>query len=644
FGDTWNGNTVTVTVNGVSTDYTCSNNFTTIFNLTIPNGATVTVTFNANGGFVNECQYTLVDGNGVTIVTQGPNLPGVVVDNFVAACVPDFVYDWTPPGSVTNPAIADPILNVSGQETLIFTTYPLGHPLCATSDTIVVNVSATPYPGMDSTIQICSSAAPFDLFPFLGVGASPNGTWIDANGSTVAMPYDPGTMPVGVYTHYVDSNGCVDQANITILEIITDITNTAVTDVLCNGGADGNIVVVGNNISEYTVNGGAVIQAVSPFVISNLIAGNYTIVVYSNDGCSATEIVVVGEPVLLTLSVLGTDASCFGVCDGTVQITPAGGTGPFTYTWPATGLVGDQNGAGSLICAGLYDVTVTDMNLCVAQVQFPVTEPADVSPSILGDVLNGCFPHTVVFTNTTQSNNILTTEVDFGDGSTEIFNGVIDFDHTYDTPGLFDVTVTIITNSGCEYILDYISLVEVFANPNPNFVVSPDFVSMLEPQVGFINQSSSDVVSWSWDMPNATPASSTSENVTQVVYPFDAPGQYPVTLIVTNDNGCIDSITKYVTIVNDVLLFAPNAFTPDGDEFNQTWQIHISGIDIHDFDLLLFNRWGQLIWESHDSSVGWDGTYNGKIVPDGTYNWQLRCADSVNDDKYTFEGHVTIIK
>lgn len=643
FGDTWNGNTLTITINGVSTNYTCSNNLIQIENLIIPNGATVTVIFNANGGFINECSYTLVDGNGVTIVSQGPNLAGATVDNFVATCVPDFVYEWSPSGSVSDSTIADPILIVSGQETLTFTTYPLGHPLCATTDTIVVSISATPYPGNDSIIEICSSTAPFDLFPFLGSGASVNGSWFDDLGNPVTMPYDPALLPTGDYTYVVDSNGCVDQAMITINEIITDITNSTTTEVFCNGGSNGSITITGNNFIEYTIDGGASIAATSPFTITGLAAGNYTIDVYSLDGCSAQEIVIVSEPTAITFIEAVTSASCFSFCDGTVQITPSGGVGPYSYTWTA-GVVGDQNGNGAAICAGIYDVTVTDANLCSSQIQFEVTEPAGVSPSIMGDVLSGCFPHQVNFTNTTPGNNILTTEVDFGDGSTLSVNGTLPVHHLYQDPGLYDVTIVVTTNDGCVFTVVYTNLINIYNSPNANFTVNPNFVSMLEPEVGLINQSSNDVVSWSWEITSGFPSTSTSENVIGVLYPFDSPGQYPVTLHVINANGCTDSITKYVTIINDVLLFAPNTFTPDGDEFNQTWEVHISGIDIYDFDLLLFNRWGEVIWESHDPSIGWDGTYNGKMVQDGTYNWQLRCSDIVNDNKYTFEGSVNVIK
>jgi gliding motility-associated-like protein len=99
-----------------------------------------------------------------------------------------------------------------------------------------------------------------------------------------------------------------------------------------------------------------------------------------------------------------------------------------------------------------------------------------------------------------------------------------------------------------------------------------------------------------------------------------------------------------VIVLPEVLLYAPNTFTPDDDEFNQDWGIYISGVDIYDFELLIFNRWGQIIWESHDPSATWDGTYNGEYVQQGTYTWTIEAKDLVNDNKYEFNGFINVLK
>src|SRR5690606_39434278 len=69
-----------------------------------------------------------------------------------------------------------------------------------------------------------------------------------------------------------------------------------------------------------------------------------------------------------------------------------------------------------------------------------------------------------------------------------------------------------------------------------------------------------------------------------------------------------------------------------GDEFNQTWKISLKGTDVFGFNLQIFNRWGEPIWESNDPSIGWDGTYNGKVVPTGTYVWRASMKNK-NDDE-----------
>lgn len=644
FGDGWNGNTVTVTVNGVSTNYGMPTGSNATFPISVPSGMTVTVTFNANGAFVNECQYSVVDGGGTTVFTQGPNLAGVTTNTFIPACTPDFVFDWSPPGSLNDPAIIDPLMTVTGQETLLLSVYPIGHPLCVVTDDITITLAGTPDPGVDAAVSFCSSANPIDLLPFLGPTADQTGTWQDPNGNPIVMPYDPATMPIGDYKYVVDISGCKDSSVVSVSEIITEITSITATNISCNGLTDGMIDFSGNNFIQYTVNGGGPILSGSPVNISGLSAGPYTIEVQSADGCTDIETITIIEPALLTLAVNTTDATCFGLCDGQSQITPSGGTAPFNYLWNQ-GVVGNQAGNANAICAGVYSVDVMDSRGCTAVANYTIAQPVDITPGLMPDTTSGCFPHQVDFVNTSLSPDIISTQVDFGDGTTATFVGLNPFEHTFAAPGTYTVTMTVTTVNGCQYTQVYTNLIVVHNAPNANFFVNPDFVSMLEPTVNLYDQSSNDVVSWNWTIVDAvTPVTASTENVLNVRFPVDVPGLYPVTLEVVNAFGCIDSISRYVTIVNDVILYAPNTFTPDDDEFNQAWEFHISGIDIYDFSLRIFNRWGEVIWESNDPSVSWDGTYNGKIVQDGTYTWYMECADAENDKRYNFQGHINVIR
>jgi gliding motility-associated-like protein len=94
-----------------------------------------------------------------------------------------------------------------------------------------------------------------------------------------------------------------------------------------------------------------------------------------------------------------------------------------------------------------------------------------------------------------------------------------------------------------------------------------------------------------------------------------------------------------------LLYFIPNTFTPDNDQYNQYFKpVFTSGFDPFDYNLKIFNRWGEIIWESNDPEVGWDGTYNGKLVQDGTYSWKIEFKTNNSDERKMIHGHVNIMK
>ena len=165
---------------------------------------------------------------------------------------------------------------------------------------------------------------------------------------------------------------------------------------------------------------------------------------------------------------------------------------------------------------------------------------------------------------------------------------------------------------------------------------------MFNTTVNFVNYSFNGH-SYQWFFPGAYPSQSTQTNV-QVMYPDGETGIYDVMLITTSELGCVDTLEHELIVFPEVLIYAPNSFTPDDDEFNQDWRVYMEGIDVYDFELLIFDRWGEVVWESHDVTVAWDGTYNGRPLPSGAYTWVIRTKDMLNDDKYTYNGHVNILR
>lgn len=128
-------------------------------------------------------------------------------------------------------------------------------------------------------------------------------------------------------------------------------------------------------------------------------------------------------------------------------------------------------------------------------------------------------------------------------------------------------------------------------------------------------------------------------------YPSIGGKEYIVDLIASNEFGCLDSAQTTIMIEEDVLYFVPNTFTPDGDAFNQDFKpVFVSGLDIYDYHLMIFNRWGEMLFESYDVTQGWYGTYGGKLVDDGTYVWSLDFGETKSDQRHVVKGHVNLIK
>ncbi|MNU48414.1 PKD domain protein [compost metagenome] len=505
-----------------------------------------------------------------------------------------------------------------------------------------------PNPGTNNTLSICPQGTPANLFPLLGAGVSVNGTWTNSAGAAVTMPYNPVTMNPGAYTYTVDSNGCVASAIITVTEINPTVTAVP-TDATCPGMSNGSVALTATNATEYSLDGGPNTPIPTPFVVNGLAAGSYQIMVFNTGGCSDDVDFTINEPIA-SASLITSISSDLVACSGdisTITATGSGGSLPYTFTWfTNSGIVG--TGATINVTPNQttqYGVILTEACGSMPDTAFvTIAVPQPLIPILTPDDAEGCFPHPVVFSNNTVGPGmIVTNTIDFGDGTPTITTNALDIcSHVYALPGTYTVSITSVSDNGCVYSNTFTNMI-VVDGPTANFHISPNPTTIFEPNVMLNNSSSTDVVNYSWLIQGGAPATSSLENV-NVDFPEGIVGNYNVTLIVTNANGCVDSITKIVQVLSDVILYAPNTFTPDGDELNQMWFLHIDGIDIYQFGLKIFNRWGEVIWESHDPKAAWDGTYQGEIVPYGAYSWILETREIISDKKYTFNGHINVIR
>ncbi|MGV3631066.1 MAG: PKD domain-containing protein [Bacteroidota bacterium] len=649
FGDGWNGNNLIVSVNGVQVNsFTMDDGDFVSYTFPVSFGDEITLEFDGMGSFLSECSYEILNcaNDQIFQSTSPPSMTPEVI--MVGPFTYPVSFEWSPAELFGNQANSpNPELFITDDMTASVNVYPTGHPLCAESASISITILPDSYIGADSTVTICQTTTPENLFIYLGPGANPNGSWVGPDGLPVTMPLDPVSMPQGEYIYTVSENGCVGHATVTVIKASPTIISVVPTDADCVNAFNGSALVTAQTFSTYALNGGPHIPAQSPFTIPNLGEGNYSLVLYGTSmECNASTTFSIDDPDSLDI-VFITDTTT--ICNGAsavLTVDATGGSSPYIYTWTLNGgLVSNQQ-----------TVTVTPQlpynNYCVTLTEecnsTSVTRCTVVKfePNIIPELTTNhdvCLGDSSLFMNITNSPDVLTSLVWFGDGDSLLTMGLNPFAHLYDAEGVYNVSIMTASVNGCIYNNFYSNFARVHHVPDANFMASPDILTTFEPSADLINISSQDAIYFKWYMPGSLTDTSSAEGP-HVQYPLSVPGEYPVKLVVTNYYGCSDSIVKIIKVEDVLTIYVPNTFTPNGDEFNNTWMIALNGIDIYNFKLTVFNRWGQLIFESHDPSIGWDGTYNNQLVQSGLYQWRMEGIESLTDTPFERFGYVNIFR
>lgn len=485
------------------------------------------------------------------------------------------------------------------------------------------------------------------MFTLISNNPQTGGTWRNPQGQVITMPFNPATMPSGNYTYTIGANDCQDQAIVVVNITDTEITNHVIVNSNCNSMPTGSITITGTAIDFYSLDGGPQIATTSPFTLPNLLAGDYVVDVFSTGGCTDQLTFSITQPDPLVITFISPDTLICKEETATLTVTGIGGSSAYSYSWALNGTnVGNTQSITVAPGPGSHNYCVTLSEACGSPVVTECTNvfvEEEIIPALLPDFPEGCEAHSVIFENLSNG-SLDSVFISFGDGTQDtIIIGNGPFGHTYQSHGVYTVDMEIISTLGCFYERTFADFIVVHPTPEANFHASPNPVSMFDPTVHFTDISIGNIAIYQWDLTGAVPSYSNLESP-KVTYPVGETGVYPVTLYVTTEHGCVDSITKNVEVINDVMLFAPNTFTPDGDEFNQNWNVHIQGIDIYSFHLQIFNRWGEMVFESHDENIGWDGTYRGNVVQSGSYTWKISARDLHNDNKYTFNGHLNLLR
>jgi gliding motility-associated-like protein len=262
--------------------------------------------------------------------------------------------------------------------------------------------------------------------------------------------------------------------------------------------------------------------------------------------------------------------------------------------------------------------------------------------SFFGDELSGCEPLTVNFTNNSSASSGLVDCEWIINGQT--INDCGNITYTFDDGGTYDVMLTTTSASGCVNSALYADYIYVEDTPIAAFSPSSNYLTTIFTEVQFENNSVG-AVNYDWTFGDLTGTSNEVNPTHQ--YPNNEGGTYTVQLMAYSPLGCVDSAMATIAVVEELIYYIPNTFTPDGDSYNEYFlPIFTTGYDPYDFEILIYNRWGEVVWESHDVTVGWDGTYGAgqKVVQDGTYTWKIEFKTSMNDERITVSGHVNIIR
>ncbi len=505
-------------------------------------------------------------------------------------------------------------------------------------DTVVVTVSQLQITAA-TTNPICNGSGDGTI-TITSVGAS---EYSFNNGVTWQASNTMGGFAAGTYTVCARNTlGCQKCTTATLTNPPAIVMTVSNDTLICQNGTASiwASAVGGATYSYHWDHSPALVSATQ---VSPLVNGYYPVQAESDLGCWSNMdsiYVTVRSPLS---AIMSPDVfTCPGYEDS-LMISASGGIGaPYTFTWSTgqtdTGAESQLN--DSPLITTTYSVTINDG--CETT---PITLSGMINalpvpvPQILIDEPVQCEPAVFTLYNPDSINTMSSIwRISNGDEFMDVDSLV----SSSTMNGTYNVQLIVTSLDGCIDSTTFTDTLLVMQTPVADFKWSPDPITMFNTQVLFTEYSLY-ANTYEWSFPGASPNSSTNEDQT-VMYPDGQTGTYYVTLIATSYLGCKDTITKEVVILPEVIIYAPNTFTPDGDEFNQTWRIHIEGVDEFDFDLQVYNRWGEIIWESHDVNAAWDGTYNGEPVPQGTYTWVIRTREIISDKKYVWNGTINLIK
>ncbi len=457
------------------------------------------------------------------------------------------------------------------------------------------------------------------------------------NTSTLSTPTHIFTEP-GIYNVSLTLSGGPCNAVATTTQQVSVIGSsvTTVSNVACFGGANGGAAVSAMyGQAPYTYNwlpfGGTNATA------NSLSAGTYTVLISDAKNCVSSLTVSVGQPAISTGLSTQTLTNCLG--DNTLlQVNLSGVTDPVSFLW-LPGSFTTSSISVSPASTTVYSVNVVISGNCPISEQKLYTVMVVPKPIVasINSKLEGCAPLCVTLEDKSSTQGTIIQNVwSFNNGNNSALSVV---NMCFEKAGTYAGVHSVTNSYGCTSTkYDFISI-NVYPQPIAQFEADNTEVSELNSLITFKDLTKGSILKWEWNF-----GGEGSSIEKDPVYNFNAIGEYPVLLTVTNEFDCSNTARQLIKVLPEFTFFAPNSFTPNGDGLNDIFLPKGMGWDITNYDLAIYDRWGQKIFHTTNPAQGWDGTLKGNLETTiGGYIYKALVYDNYKK-VHEYTGSVTIIK
>lgn len=324
-----------------------------------------------------------------------------------------------------------------------------------------------------------------------------------------------------------------------------------------------------------------------------------------------------------------------------LSVTGAGNIDSWSWNFGEGSTSNEQNPLFEYMIPGnfMVDLVVRDTNNCTDNVSKPLSYfPAPETLVIDLDGFQGCAPEEVLFDNLSfPIDSTYTIIWDFGDSTT---SNQISPIHIYTEPGTYSVSLDVTSPIGCEVAVPFNAVVEIRPSPIAGFSYTPETLSNFQPDAFFTDESQfAEAVQWTFG------DGSPPVYVRNPSYTYDEPGVYEVMQVVRHESGCFDTATVVLTSELLVTYYLPNAFTPNNDSKNEVFKGKGFFEGMTGFEMTIWNRWGELLFQTNNPEEGWNGRKNnaGPVEQNGVYVVLVKYVEP-SGREIIQKGFVTLVR